>query len=648
MKNNLHYFYFISFILLLLSYVFYYIPKVEKLTDQIYFEQSLKMKTLLHEEINKKKDRVKTIAYVISTDKNIIQALISKDNSIISYYKDTIKKLQTTSEYKNIGLQILDKDGRSFYRSWSDNIGDDVAKIRSDVVQMIKTPQVMHTISVGRFDLSIRTMFPIFYNDEFIGSMELISKINSISDALRNREVDLLAVVHEDYSKEFIQPYSNLFIGQNYIANKNASKELIQKVEKNGLKKFLYIKDFILFDKFLVTTDEIKSMNGKEMSFLILFYKLNNINIEAIHIFQTNYTIFILIYIFICSLVLFFLLNKNHTKKLNLEITNQTLKIKEQQEELESTLKIYDKYVIFSRTDLKGVFTYVSSAFCKISGFKKEELIGKPQRVIMHPDMSKGFFKNLWKKLYKRHYITTKVKNMKKDGSFYWVDADIGPEFDKGGKHIGYFSVKEDITASVELEDLQKEIIFIMSSLAESRSKETSDHIERVSRYSEIIARGFGLDKKEIEILKLASQMHDIGKISILDSILNKPAKLTIKEFNIIKTHTTEGYKILNVSQRPLLKMAATIALTHHEKYDGTGYPKGLKGENIPLCGRIVALADVFDALANDRCYKKAWELDDIVDYIKEKKGKQFDPKLVEIFFNNFDKILQIKDSFSS
>ena len=185
-----------------------------------------------------------------------------------------------------------------------------------------------------------------------------------------------------------------------------------------------------------------------------------------------------------------------------------------------------------------------------------------------------------------------------------------------------------------------------MGSIAESRSKETSEHIERVAKYTELIALELGLEPKEAKMLKLASPMHDIGKIAIPDYILNKPAKLTPEEFEIVKTHTIKGYEMLNLSERPLLKTAAIIALTHHEKYDGTGYPKGLKGEEIPLYGRITAIADVFDALAHERCYKKAWRVDKIVEYIKEERGKHFDPKLVDLFFENFDKILEIKKNY--
>ena len=144
----------------------------------------------------------------------------------------------------------------------------------------------------------------------------------------------------------------------------------------------------------------------------------------------------------------------------------------------------------------------------------------------------------------------------------------------------------------------------------------------------------------------MASPMHDIGKVGIPDAILNKPGKLTDDEFKIMKTHSALGYQMLKHSNREILQMAAIVAYTHHEKWDGTGYPKKIKGEAIHIFGRITALADVFDALGSDRCYKKAWELEDILALIKEERGKHFDPDLVDLFLGNLDEFLVIRDRF--
>jgi HD-GYP domain-containing protein (c-di-GMP phosphodiesterase class II) len=196
-----------------------------------------------------------------------------------------------------------------------------------------------------------------------------------------------------------------------------------------------------------------------------------------------------------------------------------------------------------------------------------------------------------------------------------------------------------------EIENTQKEVVFTMGSIGESRSKETGNHVKRVAEYSQLLAMYYGLDDKEAEMLKQASPMHDIGKVAIPDAVLNKPGRFDEAERKIMDTHAALGYEMLKHSNRALLKTAAIVAYEHHEKWDGTGYPRGLSGENIHIYGRITALADVFDALGSDRCYKKAWDDEKIFNLFKEEKGKHFDPRLIDIFFEHLDEFLKIRDS---
>ena len=198
-----------------------------------------------------------------------------------------------------------------------------------------------------------------------------------------------------------------------------------------------------------------------------------------------------------------------------------------------------------------------------------------------------------------------------------------------------------------EIEDTQKEIVFTMGAIGESRSKETGNHVKRVAEYSRILALGIGMSEKEADLLKEASPMHDIGKVAIPDSILNKPGRLSPKEREIMDRHTTLGYEMLKHSKRELLQAAATVAYEHHEKWDGSGYPRGLKGEEIHIYGRITAVADVFDALGSDRVYKKAWADERIFELFKEERGKHFDPRLVDVFFENLDEILKVRKRFA-
>jgi response regulator RpfG family c-di-GMP phosphodiesterase len=198
-----------------------------------------------------------------------------------------------------------------------------------------------------------------------------------------------------------------------------------------------------------------------------------------------------------------------------------------------------------------------------------------------------------------------------------------------------------------EIEETQKEVIFTMGAIGESRSKETGNHVKRVAEYSRLMAIYYGLPEAEAEMIKQASPMHDIGKVAIPDHILNKPGRFNDEEFAIMKTHAQLGYEMLKHSTRPLLKMASTIAYEHHEKFNGTGYPQGLVGDEIHIYGRITAVADVFDALGSDRCYKQAWKDEEIFRFFKEQSGEHFDPILIEIFFDHLDEFLRVRSEFA-
>lgn len=204
----------------------------------------------------------------------------------------------------------------------------------------------------------------------------------------------------------------------------------------------------------------------------------------------------------------------------------------------------------------------------------------------------------------------------------------------------------DNIQLNETITDSQKEMVYRLGEVVESRSNETGNHVKRVAHYSELLALLVGLDKTEAELVKTASPMHDIGKIAIPDAILTKPGKLNAEEWEIVKTHPRLGYEILEQSSLVVMSMSAIIALTHHERWDGTGYPEGLQGTDIHIYGRITAIADVFDALGSERCYKEKWELDKILALFKSEKGKHFDPLLTELFLDNLEKFLAIRDRF--
>ncbi len=194
-----------------------------------------------------------------------------------------------------------------------------------------------------------------------------------------------------------------------------------------------------------------------------------------------------------------------------------------------------------------------------------------------------------------------------------------------------------------ELQETRLEIIRRLGHAAEYRDEETGNHIIRMSKMCALLASKAGYSEQQCDLILTASPMHDIGKIGIPDSILLKPGKLEPEEWEVMKTHAEIGARLLEGNDSELLVMAREIALNHHEKWDGSGYPSGLQGKVIPQLGRIAALVDVFDALTSVRPYKKAWTVEDAVDLIRENRGKHFDPELVDLFLENLDGFIEIK-----
>jgi len=198
-----------------------------------------------------------------------------------------------------------------------------------------------------------------------------------------------------------------------------------------------------------------------------------------------------------------------------------------------------------------------------------------------------------------------------------------------------------------EIHHTRLQVVRRLGRAAEYRDEETGLHIIRMSKIAMVIAKAAGLDESQCDLLLNAAPMHDIGKIGISDQILLKPGKFEPEEWNIMQTHAQIGADILSGDDSELMMMAHDIALTHHEKWNGKGYPNGLKGEEIPFVGRVTALADVFDALTSKRPYKEAWPVDKAVNFIKEESGEHFDPDLVEVFLQELSDIIEIKEKYA-
>lgn len=324
---------------------------------------------------------------------------------------------------------------------------------------------------------------------------------------------------------------------------------------------------------------------------------------------------------------------------------------------LNETIEITDQYEMaldeanmIVKTDPNGIIMFANDRYCEVCGYQISELIGKTHKIVQHQDKQNETIKKLWRTIKKGEIYKGVIKNKRKNGSPFWIETTIKP-ITMGGVIIEYLQISNDITEAVslheELEDTQRELIYRFGEIGETRNKETGQHVKRVAEYSKLLAQKYGLSDEESQLVFVASPMHDIGKVGIPDSVLLKPGKLSDDEFEIMKTHAAIGARVLSGSKRKIIEASAIIASQHHEKYNGRGYPKGLKGDEIHIFGRIVAIADVFDALGSDRPYKKAWELERILELFRKERGEHFDPLLTDIFLNHIDDFLQIRDKYA-
>ena len=238
------------------------------------------------------------------------------------------------------------------------------------------------------------------------------------------------------------------------------------------------------------------------------------------------------------------------------------------------------------------------------------------------------------------HYVLHFIDNNERESLLYIGEGGVIGDVER--KLLEVFSTNVSIAyknlhLNQDLVDSQLEMIWLLAGAAETRSRETANHVLRVGLLAELLGRAAGLDAKAAENLRLAAPLHDIGKIGIPDAILNKPGSHTPEETVIMRSHAQLGAQMLGNSKRPLLQLASRICLEHHENWDGSGYPNGLHGEAISLEGRVVALADVFDALGSTRVYKAPWPRERIREFLIEQTGRKFDPRLIDLLFDRWD-----------
>jgi PAS domain S-box-containing protein len=305
-------------------------------------------------------------------------------------------------------------------------------------------------------------------------------------------------------------------------------------------------------------------------------------------------------------------------------------------------------------TDPKGVILAVNDAFTNMYGYTKEEAVGMAPH-ILNPGKDiyyklgyasedyDAIFNGLWNRIRDPNNRIWEgvIINRKKNGSLVWVNLVVNAIYDERGKIASIVGLPFDITSSREIEDRTRiQLYHTIAELAELRDDDTGNHMKRVGIFARLVAKERGMNEKFCADIELFSPMHDIGKVGILDSILRSPGKLTPEEFEIMKTHTVLGHNIMKGKSG--FEMAADVTLYHHERFDGTGYPHGLSGADIPLSARITALADVYDALRSKRSYKPAWTHAAVVDYMKEHAGTQFDPDVIAAFITLNDRFEKV------
>lgn len=555
-------------------------------------------------------------------------------------------------------LYFIKTDGTVLYRAHnpkrhSDKIG------RYTFQQTKQMNRPFHGVEFGTLkQLTLRVVHPWIIDGETMGFVEMGKEVDRYMTLLSSQlGIEMyLAVNKEMYADSMEQAKKYDHTADHYIVyqTEKTPENIEEILTDQSDDRFLKIDERV----YVAYHAELKDASGTSIGHQLI---LIDVTSEYRNIFDSAVlfsAVIALIVLVMLNLTYLFIRREETqigslTKQLadkSFELESINAKLEEYLNENRELLSQYklavDASSIVSKTDLKGVITYVNDAFCAISGYTREELLGQPHNIVRHPGMPASSFENLWETIQNREVWQGIVKNQKKNGDYYIVETTVVPICDGSGQTQEYISIRQDITELIDLKneiiDTQKEIIYTLGELGESRSKETGNHVKRVAEYSYVLALGCGLPASEADLIRSASPMHDIGKIAIPDSILLKPAELTVEEFSQMKEHAEYGYNIFKNSSREILKAAAIIARQHHERWDGAGYPQGLKQDEIHIYGRIVALADVFDALSSERVYKKAWPLEEVLEYIREEKDGKFDPNLVDVFFKHLEEIKQI------
>lgn len=285
-------------------------------------------------------------------------------------------------------------------------------------------------------------------------------------------------------------------------------------------------------------------------------------------------------------------------------------------------------------TDMDSVIQYVNPAFTEITGFSADEALGRKPSILRSQHTTLETYQHMWKVILAGGWWRGEIINVKRSGAEWWSFLSISQIKDAEGRAFAYVGISRDITEMKtlqrQLKEASLEAIFMLSVACEVKDETTGNHIRRVQGYSRELALRLGLSETDAERVGYSSVMHDIGKLHIPDLILQKAGPLSEPEMELMRRHPVHAVSILR--EKPFYSTARDIANNHHEKWDGTGYPEGKRGEEIPLAARIVAVADVFDALTTRRPYKEAWSEERALAELAAQKGHALDPRVVDAF----------------
>jgi putative two-component system response regulator len=290
---------------------------------------------------------------------------------------------------------------------------------------------------------------------------------------------------------------------------------------------------------------------------------------------------------------------------------------------------------------------FANPGFYAITGYCAQETIGRNCRFLQGPDTDHAIVQEIRDAIAARRPFAGVILNYRKDGTPFVNELAINPVFDDTGELLSFVGLQNDVTEreqsrqlleqrvnerTSDLAQSQAEVLNRLARAAEFRDDDTGQHTQRVGRTTALLAQALGVPTEQVALIRQAAPLHDVGKIAISDVILLKPGRLTDEELALMKTHAMVGATLLSGGSSEVVQMAERIAGSHHERWDGKGYPHGLQGEAIPLVARLLAVADVFDALTHERPYKKAWPVEEAVAEIARQSGRQFDPRVVEAF----------------